>query len=238
MGHAGNPRILARSYFRRNLIRLSANDLTTPIVFFCTADCWQSWNASVRASQWGYTAVHWYPTGSDGWTEAGGELIPEARILITDQAGESFDIGRVQFVSGEAGQYGIDVEVESELFNDHFLSMRPFKCLDGAAEWYCHQPYLYELNNVVTEDDVSDLEYQLLFIRKSAKEFGIDAWNGLYFKLARGEDGIWRGTLLEGDLNVLQSPPPEGVKPIDLFEFIDADIDQRRYIELTLQPIL
>jgi len=247
-------------YFRRNLQQLTNHNTSTPIVFFCTADCWQSWNASVRASQWGYTKVHWYPTGTDGWQEEGGDVLTvepvnflatpneqsskelaavfptQARILLNNKAGDSIDIGSIQFQPAENGEYGIKVSVESDSFNDHFLSMRPFKCLDGAAEWFCHQPYLYPLNNIITEDDVTDLEYQLLFIRKTAKEFGIDAWNGLYFKLARGDDGLWHGHLLEGDLNVLQSPPPSGVKPIDLAEFIDAETDERRFTGITLQP--
>jgi len=114
--------------------------------------------------------------------------------------------------------------------------MRPFRCLDGAGEWFCYQPYPYPLDNVITVDDVTDLEYHLLFIRKTPKEFGIDAWNGLYFQLSLHDDGLWRGQLLEGDLNVLQSPPEENPKPIDLSEFIDADLENRRYIGLTLQP--
>jgi hypothetical protein len=26
-----------------------------------------SWNAARRALEWGYTAVIWYPDGTDGW---------------------------------------------------------------------------------------------------------------------------------------------------------------------------
>jgi len=67
-------------YFQRNLKHLSNNNLEAPLVFFCTADCWQSWNASVRAHQWGYTNVHWYPTGTDGWAEEGGALVTVAPV--------------------------------------------------------------------------------------------------------------------------------------------------------------
>lgn len=242
-------------YFRRNLIDITANDVNSAIVFFCTSDCWQSWNASVRAHSWGYTNVHWYPTGSDGWREEGGDvsvvqpvnflkgtddevIFPtEARVLLSGKEGEPLDIGQITFADNGDGQFGIDVEIDSDTFNNHFLSMRPFECIDDAAEWYCYQPYPYELNNVVTVDDVSDLEYQLLFIRKTQKEFGIDAWNGMYFKLAQNDDGQWRGKMLEGDLNVLQSPPEGNTKPIDLSEFIEADPDIRRFTEITLQPV-
>ena len=243
------------AYFRRNLIEITNNDLSAAIMFFCTSDCWQSWNASVRAHSWGYTNVHWYPTGSDGWREEGGEVtivqpvnflkgtpdevvFPEnARVLLSGKNSKAVDIGHITFGDNGTGEYGIDVEIDSESFNDHFLSMRPFKCIDDSAEWYCYQPYPYDLNNVVTINDVTDLEYHLLFIRKTAKEFGIDAWNGMYFQLTRHVDGVWRGQLLEGDLNVLQSPPESGNKPIDLSEFIEADADIRRFTEITLQPI-
>lgn len=67
----------ALTYFKRNLRRLSQGDTATALVFFCTADCWQSWNATRRAQQLGYTNLFWYPLGSDGWLESG---MPLARI--------------------------------------------------------------------------------------------------------------------------------------------------------------
>ena len=30
-----------------------------------------SWNAAKRAISYGYSNVHWYPEGTDGWAEAG-----------------------------------------------------------------------------------------------------------------------------------------------------------------------
>lgn len=56
------------TYFRDGLKLASKDDLTTPIVIFCRADCWMSWNAAKRALEYGYTTVYWYPDGSDGWT--------------------------------------------------------------------------------------------------------------------------------------------------------------------------
>ena len=73
-------------YFRRNLVRLTGDDLAAPLLFFCTADCWQSWNASKRASGWGYTGVHWYPLGTDGWRERGGTLVPARPLNFLDDS--------------------------------------------------------------------------------------------------------------------------------------------------------
>lgn len=53
-----------------------APDPGVPVVIFCRADCWMSWNAAKRAIGWGYSAVYWYPDGTDGWIMADGELAP------------------------------------------------------------------------------------------------------------------------------------------------------------------
>lgn len=50
-------------------------DPAAPVVIFCKADCWMSWNAARRAVALGYSAVNWYPEGVDGWTAGGGELV-------------------------------------------------------------------------------------------------------------------------------------------------------------------
>ena len=50
-----------------------------PIVFYCLADCWLSWNATKRAASWGYTQPYWYRDGIDAW---------EAAKLPTADAGE------------------------------------------------------------------------------------------------------------------------------------------------------
>lgn len=57
------------AYFREGLARATEGDKTRPVVFFCLAECWMSWNAAKRALGYGYTSVHWYPDGTDGWTE-------------------------------------------------------------------------------------------------------------------------------------------------------------------------
>lgn len=67
------------NYFRIQLDTLRRDDATRPIVFYCRADCWMSWNATRRAAQWGYNqALYWYPEGSDGWQDA---LLPVERAI-------------------------------------------------------------------------------------------------------------------------------------------------------------
>ncbi|MBV8537367.1 MAG: PQQ-dependent catabolism-associated CXXCW motif protein [Alphaproteobacteria bacterium] len=58
------------SYFRDNLERITGRNKAAPVVFYCLADCWMSWNAAKRAISYGYTQVYWYRDGTDGWTKA------------------------------------------------------------------------------------------------------------------------------------------------------------------------
>jgi PQQ-dependent catabolism-associated CXXCW motif protein len=244
----------AEDYFKRNLARLTQNDLNKAVVFYCTADCWQSWNASRRAMDWGYRAVHWFPLGTDGWLESGYELsrvqpvnflddtTPGAslpammNIYLIDQNGEELKVGTVEFASSDTDALGVNVEMDSPLFEDQFLSMRPFRCLTQAAEWFCYLPYPYELKKTVSPDNLTELEYQLLFIWKSPKNFGIDAWNGVYYKLTPNDNGSISGQLLQGDLNVLADPPEPFSHPIDLFEFIEEGAKNRLFPSLVIRP--
>lgn len=62
--------------FAAALGRLSGGRPDAPLVFFCKADCWMSWNAAKRAVALGYTAVGWFPGGVEAWQAAGGTLAP------------------------------------------------------------------------------------------------------------------------------------------------------------------
>jgi len=57
-------------YFRENLEKATNGDPNKPLVFYCLADCWMSWNAARRALEFGYRNVVWYPEGVDGWSFA------------------------------------------------------------------------------------------------------------------------------------------------------------------------
>lgn len=60
------------AYFRAGLDRASGGDKAHPLVFFCLAECWMSWNAARRAlREYGYARVYWYPDGTDGWSFEG-----------------------------------------------------------------------------------------------------------------------------------------------------------------------
>ena len=69
-GHGALPPDI-EAWFRGSLGRATGGDLGRPVVFYCLADCWMSWNGAKRAAAWGYREVLWYPDGTDGWEAAG-----------------------------------------------------------------------------------------------------------------------------------------------------------------------
>ena len=61
----------AEQYLQSNLERLTGGDKARALVIYCKSNCWMSWNVAKRALSLGYSNVHWYPEGTDGWSAAG-----------------------------------------------------------------------------------------------------------------------------------------------------------------------
>lgn len=141
----------------------------------------------------------------------GATLAPEMVITLHATDGTEIDIGILKTTPQGEG-HRIQVILDETKFEDKFLSMRPFKCLPHPTQVVCYLAYPYENKRFISKDDVTDLEYDLLFLHKSPQEYGIDAWNGLYYDLEMTEKGFV-GELRETDLNVLASPPEE-LRPI------------------------
>lgn len=66
--------------FRQGLEAATGGDRAKPLVFYCLAECWMSWNGAKRALSLGYTSVNWYPDGTDGWAEASLPLEPSLPV--------------------------------------------------------------------------------------------------------------------------------------------------------------
>ncbi|MEW8690736.1 MAG: hypothetical protein AB2535_06590 [Candidatus Thiodiazotropha endolucinida] len=170
-----------------------------------------------------------------GIAEAGAvEAVDERyRIHAENQQQELISLGTL-ILQDSAHDHGYRIEWDEAQFENHFLSMRPFKCLPHPVQLICHLPYPYEIKRKIGNEDLTDLEYDMLFLHKSPQEYGINAWNGLYFKFQRDRNGFV-GELRETDLNVLQAPPEEGdLRPIDpdaLYEPSDKHWLRRIIIE-------
>jgi PQQ-dependent catabolism-associated CXXCW motif protein len=70
------------AHFRQHLERLTDGDKHRKLVIYCLANCWMSWNAAKRAIEWGYTAVYWFPQGTNGWTGQGHALEEIKRLPL------------------------------------------------------------------------------------------------------------------------------------------------------------
>jgi PQQ-dependent catabolism-associated CXXCW motif protein len=82
------------AYFRDNLAKLTSGNVSRPVIVYCQADCWMSWNAVKRASGYGYTALYWYPEGSDGWRDWDGSFadakpVPVQSPVVDKARGQS-----------------------------------------------------------------------------------------------------------------------------------------------------
>lgn len=70
-------------FFRQELQRLTGGHTAHPLILFCHADCWMSWNAMKRAAGLGYTRLYWFPEGTDGWRDWDRKLMPIEPVAIT-----------------------------------------------------------------------------------------------------------------------------------------------------------
>lgn len=151
-------------------------------------------------------------------------LSGEKVIYLQPAKGAEIAVGRIAFQpAGDGARYRI--VWEDARFSDQFLSMRPFKCLEGPAKLWCRVPYPYAIKRRVSAQDLTDLEYDLLFVWKGAGDYGINMWNGVYYRLSLGPNGL-TGRLQEIDLDVLAAPPPTGeLRPIAASDLEAGDPD-------------
>lgn len=135
------------------------------------------------------------------------ELQGQRSIRLHPRVGAPIEIGTVDFKPA-GDRIAFAVKLEHAAFRDHFLSMREFKCLEGAAEIQCHVPYPYRNPGMVTAGDLSWLEHSLMFLFKSPRDYGAKLWNGLYYKMQITDKGIV-GLPQAIDLNYIGAPPSD-----------------------------
>lgn len=136
---------------------------------------------------------------------------------------EDIDGTRTQIATVEIeSDGGYQLEMTDTAFTDHFLSMRPFKCLEGPEKNWCHVPYPYEIKRNVSSD-MTDLEYDFLFVWKNANDYGINMWNGVYYQIEK-VDGKLVGALHEMDMDALSAPPSAGnLRPLSAKDLHESD---------------
>lgn len=147
-------------------------------------------------------------------------------------------IGQLSLSNSKDGKHEFSVQIDETRFGDFFLSMRPFKCITEKDAQLCHQPYPYENRRTISKSDLTDLEYDLLFIRRSPSDYGINPWFGVYYKMSW--DGSPKsdieGVLHETNIDLLVSPPEEGnYRPIPEDEVHEAELEQHYWPRLIIQ---
>lgn len=118
---------------------------------------------------------------SQSWA-AGFDLEGSKQVFAVTRDGTRLALGHVQFTRTSADVTQFKLTVESPLLVDHFLSMKEFKCLNGASEVTCHVPYPYRNPQTITAGNLVWLEHSLLFLFKQPRDFGAKLWNGSYYQ--------------------------------------------------------
>ena len=158
--------------------------------------------------------------------------IGSKQVLLETAGGERFEFGTLE-ISRSADEYRFEFSLKEANFSDQFLSMRPFKCIDGAP-MYCHLAYPYGKPKSIKKQDFVNLEYEFLFILRSPTEYGIDPYNGSYYVLSL-EGGVFTGEPKAVDLNILAPPPEEGVtRPITEAELDFIEVESERFPRLVI----
>ncbi len=154
---------------------------------------------------------------------ANGETLNgQKNIKLVEISGKEHIVGEITFVKkNDSSTYKISWK--DETFSEHFLSMRPFKCFEGTIKYWCRVAYPYEIKKTVTEDDLTDLEYDLMFIWKGSTEYGINMWNGVYYQMEVEGNKIV-GRLNEIDMDKLSAPPEKGnLRPVEEYDLEPAE---------------
>ena len=157
-------------------------------------------------------------------------------LMLIDGDGGAVQVATVTFAAPDAdGARGFAIAWDDARFSDHFLSMRPFKCLEGPEQLWCRVPYPYEIARKIRPGDLADLEYATLFVWKPKGAYGIDLWNGVYYVLEERPDGSLVGVLHDYDMNALGIPPDAGdLRPIGPADLTTGPEDGRWLPRLTI----
>jgi hypothetical protein len=150
-------------------------------------------------------------------------------VFFINQDGSRMPVAELSIVKLGSDD-GYRLQLDEDRFADYFLSMRPFKCITRGKRMLCHLPYPYANRRNISRDDLTDLEYDLLFIERSPTEYGIDPWNGRYFRLRWDGDAIL-GEIHEVDLDELAVPPEQGdFRPLNAADLTPAETSPTRWM--------
>lgn len=147
------------------------------------------------------------------------ELSGSKTATLISNSGEKIIIGSVKFSPDAKGTRAV-FTADPKVFEERFLAMRPFLCLDGDRHSYCHFPY--KSPQIIIDSDLTDLEYQFMFLRKPRNAVSLDPTSGLYYELKKTANGI-EGALREVDMTPIIVPEGDMTRPIKRENLFTSD---------------
>lgn len=117
-------------------------------------------------------------------------------------------------------------------FQEHFLAMRPFHCLNGGSVSLCHFPF--ETPRRISAADLTDLEYQFMFLEKPRASVSLDSRNGIYYEMKLVNDHI-EGELKEVDMGPIVAPEGKQARPIKREDLFMVDTSGKWLPQLTIE---
>ncbi|MEN9559677.1 MAG: hypothetical protein RLZZ502_888 [Pseudomonadota bacterium] len=146
-------------------------------------------------------------------------------IVLFNDSGERHTIGTVVFTPVSDTHMQFKISLDRTLFGDYFLAMRPFKCLGGGRQHYCHFP-LDKVGTRISAEDLLPLEYALMFMHKKPAGLSLDSRNGLFYQLKRSDKGF-SGRVFDVDMEPIivpdSVPASQRLRPIRYQDLHKAD---------------
>lgn len=156
--------------------------------------------------------------------------------LQSSDGDQIMPVGVLKMTPNKAG-WDYQLTMQEAGFGDYFLSMRPFKCMTDKVNMLCHLPYPYQIIRYIDRTDLTDLEFDLLFIRRKPTDYGINPWNGLYYRI-HWQGGLLVGKAYEVDLDLLAVPPEDNnLRPIQNHDLHEIDGEQLWLPKLVVRPL-
>jgi hypothetical protein len=147
-------------------------------------------------------------------------LAGEKTIWLSNAQGERVAWGKISFVPKSESVVGFSI-TPSDALREHFLAMRPFKCLAGARQQLCWFPYTVPAAEIKGED-LGALELALMFLHTKPGALHINSGNGLYYRMRREGNGL-RGALHDVNMDPIVVPQGDPQRPIKRSMLSEAD---------------
>jgi hypothetical protein len=169
-----------------------------------------------------------------GTTAQANGLTGSKTIALHSRDGQVMPIGAVSF-EPQGEKTSFTVKMDPLKLKDFFLSMREFKCAEGAGEIQCYVPYPYAQPGTISAHDFSWLEHALLFFYKQPSDFGAKLWNGVYYRLKHTDKGFV-GEPQAVDMGLIGVPPENlNVPPFSPSERSEMAPGARWFNKITIE---